>query len=70
MIVDSAWAERNIGFDPAKGSAPVSAFANNRIASSDDPDDFAREIIDFDSEGPEGAAFIAFTKSKIGRAHV
>jgi hypothetical protein len=63
MIVDSAWAERNIGFDAAKGSAPAGVFADNRVASSDDPDDFAREIIDFDSEGPEGAAFIAFTKS-------
>src|SRR5208337_180504 len=28
-----------------------------------DVDDFQREIIDFDSEGPEGAAFLAFTKS-------
>jgi nucleoside phosphorylase len=63
MIVDSAWAVRNIGFDPTKGSPPVSAFADDRVASSDDPDDFAREIIDFDSEGPEGAAFLAFTKS-------
>jgi Phosphorylase superfamily len=63
MIVDAAWAERNIGFDPTKGSPPVSAFADDRVASSDDPDDFAREIIDFDSEGPEGAAFLAFTKS-------
>jgi hypothetical protein len=63
MIVDSAGAERNIGFDAAKGSAPVGTFADNRVASSDDPDDFAREIIAFDSEGPEGAAFTAFTKS-------
>jgi hypothetical protein len=63
MIVDSAWAERNIGFDPAKVSAPVGAYAHERIAASDDPDDLRREIIDFDSEGPEGAAFIAFTKS-------
>jgi hypothetical protein len=63
VIVNSAWAERNIGFDPAKGSAPVSAFADNRVASSGDPDDFVREIIDFDPEGSEGAAFVAFTKS-------
>jgi hypothetical protein len=63
MIVDSAWAERNIGFDPAKVSVPVSADAEKGVASSDDPGDFAREIIDFDSEGPEGAAFLAFTKS-------
>jgi purine-nucleoside phosphorylase len=63
MIVDSAWAQRNIGFDPAKVSTPVSAYAHERIASSDDADDLRREIIDFDSEGPEGAAFLAFTKS-------
>ncbi|MGO8936356.1 MAG: hypothetical protein ACLP3C_16395 [Mycobacterium sp.] len=63
MIVDQAWAERNIGFDPAKVTAPASAYADERVASSDDPDDLAREIIDFDSEGPEGAAFLAFTKS-------
>jgi len=63
MIVDQAWAERNIGFDPAKVTAPASAYADERVASSDDPDDLAREIIDFDSEGPEGAAFLAFTRS-------
>ena len=63
MIVDSAWAERNIGFDPTKVSAPVRAYAHESIAASDDPDDLRREIIDFDSEGPEGAAFLAFTKS-------
>jgi hypothetical protein len=63
MIVDRAWAERNIGFDPTKVSAPVSTYAHKRVASSDDADDLRREIIDFDSEGPEGAAFLAFTKS-------
>jgi len=63
MIVDSVRAEGNIGFDPTKVSAPVSASAHERIASSDDTDDLRREIIDFDSEGPEGAAFLAFTRS-------
>ena len=63
MIVDGAWAERNIGFDPTKVSAPVSAYAHERTASSADADDLPREIIDFDSEGPEGTAFLAFTKA-------
>jgi hypothetical protein len=63
MIVDSAWAERNIGFDPTKVSPPARLNAHEGIAGSDDPDDLRREIIDFDSEGPEGAAFLAFTKS-------
>ena len=54
MIVDRAWAERNIGFDPASTTAPVDAFAHRRVAAPDaEPDDFQREIIDFDSEGPE-----------------
>ena len=64
MIVDRAWAERNIGFDPASTTAPVDAYAHRRVAAPDaEPDDFQREIIDFNSEGPEGAAFLAFTKS-------
>jgi len=63
MIVDGTWAERNIGFDPTKVSAPASVFADKRAASSDDADDLPREIIDFDSDGSEGAAFLAFTKA-------
>jgi len=64
MIVDRAWAERNIGFDPTKTIAPASTYAHQSAAAPGaDPDDLQREIIDFDSEGPEGAAFLAFTKS-------
>lgn len=64
MIVDRAWAERNIGFDPTKIAAPVGTYAHKRAAAPEgDPDDLQREIIDFNSEGPEGAAFLAFTKS-------
>ena len=51
MIVDGAWAERNIGFDPAPAGA--------RAQESIDINDLQREIIDFDSEGPEGAEFLA-----------
>ncbi len=64
MIVDRAWAERNIGFDPAKTSAPGGSYAYKpAVAPDSDPDDIQREIIEFDSEGPEGAAFLAFTKA-------
>ena len=58
MIIDGAWAERNIGFDPTKVAAQVDTPTH---ASGDHPDDLAREIIDFDSEGPEGEAFLALT---------
>ena len=58
MIIDGAWAERNIGFDPTKVAAQVDTPTH---ASGDHPDDLAREIIDFDSEGPAGEAFLALT---------
>ncbi len=48
MIVDRAWAERNIGFDPAKTAAPIGAYAYEPAAAP---------------AGPEGAAFLSFTKS-------
>jgi len=64
MIVDRAWVERNIGFDPIKRAPPAETFAHEAAAAPNaDVDDFQREIIDFDSEGPEGAAFLAFTMS-------
>ncbi|MGA7196727.1 MAG: hypothetical protein WBY97_06575 [Roseiarcus sp.] len=51
MIVDPAWAERNIGFDPAKTAAPAGASAYKPAAVPDsDPDNLQREIIDLDSE--------------------
>ena len=64
MIVDRAWIERNIGVDPTSVPIPPSAFAVRAAAAPDASlDDLQREIIDFDSEGPEGAAFLAFTKA-------
>lgn len=62
MIVDGAWAERNIGFDPTKTAAPA-AEAHEGVASSVDINDLQRQIIDFDSEGPEGAEFLSLTTS-------
>ena len=64
MIVDRAWIARNIGVDPATVSIPKSAFATRAAAAPDASlDDIQRDIIDFDSEGPEGLAFLAFTKA-------
>lgn len=62
MIADRAWVERNLGFDPISRPAPPSTFADKAAAAPGSrPEDLQREIIDFDSEGPEGAAFFAFT---------
>ena len=64
MIVDRAWIARNIGVDPATVSIPPSAFATRAAAARDASfDDIQRDIIDFDSEGPEGSAFFSFTKA-------
>jgi hypothetical protein len=61
MIVDRQWAQRNLGFDPIARPAPASTFAFTAAARSSSPEDFQREIIDFDSEAPEGREFLAFT---------
>jgi hypothetical protein len=64
MVVNRAWVERNIGVDPTTVPIPPSTFAVRAAASPDASlDDLQREIIDFDSQGPEGAAFLAFTKA-------
>jgi len=57
-----AWVKRNLGFDPVELPAPATTFTVP-AASAPRPelDDLQREIIDFDSEGPEGQAFLAFT---------
>jgi hypothetical protein len=64
MIASRAWVKLNIGFDPIQTPAPARSFAN-RTASTPTAqgEDLQREIIDFDSEGPEGQAFIAFSKA-------
>ena len=62
MIIDRAWVERNLGFDPIARPAPESTFAFKAAAKAGSvPEDLQREIIDFDSETPEGMAFLAFT---------
>src|SRR5260370_29310744 len=62
MIVDRAWVERNVGFDPIARPAPDATFAVPAAATkSPDIQDLQREIIDFDSEAPAGLQFLAFT---------
>jgi Phosphorylase superfamily len=62
MIADRAWVKRNLGFDPIQSPAPESTFMNKVAAKpSSEPEELQREIIDFDSEAPQGLAFLAFT---------
>lgn len=57
-----AWVKRNLGFDPVELPAPTTTFAVAAAsAPRAEPDALQREIIDFDSEAPEGQAFLAFT---------
>ena len=61
MIIDRRWAERNLGFDPIATPAPTSTFTVPAAASSFSLEDLQREVIEFDSEAPEGKDFLAFT---------
>jgi nucleoside phosphorylase len=62
MIADRDWVRRNLGFDPVATPAPPTTFATAAAAKpKSTPEDFQREIIDFDSEAPEGREFLAFS---------
>src|ERR1700736_2987621 len=61
MIVDRAWAERNLGFDPITKPAPSSTFAFGPAVHSPSDANLQGEIIDVDSEAPAGRKFLAFT---------
>src|SRR5262249_10766 len=64
MQVDRKWVERNLGFDPIATPPPAETFAHARAATpTAAPEDFQREIIDFDSEADEGRNFLAFSTS-------
>jgi Phosphorylase superfamily len=64
MIVGRKWVERNTGIDPIAKPPPARTFARAEAsAKAAQPEDFQREIIDFDSEGPEGLQFTAVTTS-------
>lgn len=62
MIANRAWVKNNLGFDPKETAVPATTFAFKAAAKArPEPLDLQREIIDFDSEGPEGQAFLAFS---------
>jgi hypothetical protein len=61
MIADRKWVERNLGFDPVATPPPASTFAFSKAVKPANLDDIQREIIDFDSEAPEGREFLAFS---------
>jgi hypothetical protein len=71
MIAGRKWVEKNLGFDPIATPPPPQTFAVKRVAVSAGkpkakaaapaPEDFQREIIDFDSESPAGLQFMAFS---------
>ena len=63
MKAGRAWVEHNLGFDPIEVRPPPGTFAFAAAArpSAASGDDYRREIIDFDSEGPEGREFLAFS---------
>lgn len=63
MIADRAWVERNLGFDPVATPAPPETYSFRRAPRTKAREDFAREIIDFDSAAPEGLQFLAFSKA-------
>jgi nucleoside phosphorylase len=61
MMIDRGWVKRNLGFDPIATPAPASTFSFARAERTSNVEDLQREIIDFDSEAPEGKEFLAFT---------
>src|SRR5258708_20950554 len=62
MIAPPPWLQRTLGFDPTPHPAPAATFSFAKAAQpSSGPEDFQREIIDFDSEAREGREFFAFT---------
>ena len=64
MVVDRKWAIKNLGFDPIATPAPQESFAVAKAAvPRPAKEDLQREMIEFDSEGPEGAALFAFSTS-------
>src|SRR5258706_11519271 len=61
MMIDRRWVKRNLGFDPIATPAPASTYSFARAERTSSVEDLQREIIDFDSEAPEGKEFLAFT---------
>jgi len=70
MTVHRKWVARNLGFDPISNPPPATTLAFKRAATNvAKPEDFQREIIDFDSESPAGPQFLSFSTAT-PRPHV
>jgi purine-nucleoside phosphorylase len=62
MPADRQWVKLNLGFDPVSTPPPPDTYTVESAAKPNSvPEDFQREIIEFDSEAPEGRAFLAFS---------
>ena len=61
MKADLHWFKTNLGYDFLNDELPTAAYAFEPAKGSGDSEDLAREIIDFDSEGPSGLQFFAFS---------
>ncbi|HWX30535.1 MAG TPA: hypothetical protein VNZ53_24225 [Steroidobacteraceae bacterium] len=63
-VADRQWVKTNLGFDPVDTPPPPDTY---KIEDAEEPasadETLQREIIDFDSEAPEGRAFLAFSTS-------
>ena len=61
MRVDRKWVERNLGFDPISKPAPAKTFEFAAAAHVGEARRFPARNHRFDSEGPAGREFLAFT---------
>jgi nucleoside phosphorylase len=62
-LTTTDWLQLNLGIKPDQ-QAPIATFALGKRPQKDE--DFQREIIDFDSEAPEGSEFFAFAAGATG----
>ena len=62
MAVGRKWVARNLGFDPISEPPPATTFAFKRAAAKvSKPEDFQREIIDFDLKSSAGLQFMSYS---------
>ena len=62
MRADRKWIERNLGYDPIAGPPPDTAYPfPQAVRKGAAPEDYHREIIDFNSDSPACLQFLAFT---------
>jgi hypothetical protein len=66
MPVDTEWVQRNLGMAPDALDEPGMVAADDEHA---DDKDLQRELIEFDSEGSDGAAFAAIAPETVTLAH-